>query len=74
MKTIFDKIIKKEIPAKIIYEDALCMAFHDINPVAKFHALLIPKEKNNLDGHFHAEEKNVSILGHLMWKAKEIAE
>ena len=45
MKTIFDKIIKKEIPAKIIYEDALCMAFHDINPVAKFHALLIPKEK-----------------------------
>ena len=45
MKTIFDKIIKKEIPAKIIYEDALSVAFRDINPVAKFHALLIPKEK-----------------------------
>ena len=56
MKTIFDKIIKKEIPAKIIYEDSLCLAFHDINPVAKFHVLLIPKEKLNLDRHFHTEE------------------
>ena len=70
MKTIFDKIIRKEIPSKIVYEDSLCMAFHDINPVAKFHVLLIPKEKLNLDRHFNAEEKNVPILGHLLWKAK----
>lgn len=41
--TIFDKIISKEIPAKIIYEDDKAMAFMDINAVAKFHCLVIPK-------------------------------
>ena len=47
--TIFDKIISKEIPANIIYEDEKCLAFMDVNPVAKFHALLIPKFKGNLE-------------------------
>lgn len=46
--TIFDKIISKEIPAQIIYEDETCLAFKDINPTAAFHALLIPKQKGNL--------------------------
>lgn len=41
--TIFDKIINRDIPAKIIYEDDFCLAFKDINPVAEFHCLLIPK-------------------------------
>lgn len=47
--TVFDKIISKEIPAKVIYEDEKCLAFLDINPSAKFHCLLIPKEKGRLD-------------------------
>ena len=43
--TLFDKIVKKEIPATIIYEDDLCLAFRDINPVAAVHFLVIPKDR-----------------------------
>ena len=46
--TIFDKIVKKEIPATIIYEDDSCMAFRDVNPVAKTHFLVIPKDRKGL--------------------------
>lgn len=44
MKTIFEKIIDREIPADIIYEDDISIAFMDINPVRKGHILLIPKK------------------------------
>ena len=43
-ETIFEKIIKKEIPADIIYEDDLVMAFNDISPQAPTHILVIPKK------------------------------
>lgn len=43
--TIFDKIISKEIPADIIYEDDGCLAFNDINPQAPVHFLVIPKKR-----------------------------
>ena len=46
--SIFDRIVSREIPAEIVYEDDLCLAFRDVNPVAKFHVLLIPKSKGNL--------------------------
>lgn len=72
-ETIFDKIIRKEIPASVIYEDDQCMAFKDINPVAKFHAVLISKKKDGLDRLIHAEERHKDILGHLMVKASQIA-
>lgn len=42
-ETIFSKIIRKEIPAKIVYEDDLCLAFHDVSPQAPVHVLVIPK-------------------------------
>ena len=42
--TIFTKIINKEIPADIVYEDDLCLAFRDINPQAPVHILIIPKK------------------------------
>ena len=42
-KTLFEKIIDREIPADIIYEDDLCIAINDINPKAPIHVLLIPK-------------------------------
>lgn len=45
MDTIFDKILKKEIPAKIVHEDDNVMAFHDVNPQAPVHVLVIPKQK-----------------------------
>jgi len=72
-ETIFDKIARKEIPSSIIYEDDECMAFKDINPCAKFHAVLIPKKKDGLDRLLHAEDRHKAILGHLMVKAAQIA-
>jgi histidine triad (HIT) family protein len=44
-KTIFKRIIDKEIPAQIVYEDDLCLAFRDVNPQAPTHVLLIPKKE-----------------------------
>ena len=44
-KTIFKRIIDKEIPAEIVYDDELCLAFKDINPQAPVHLLLIPKKE-----------------------------
>lgn len=43
--TLFDKIISKELPADIIYEDEHCLAFNDINPQAPTHFLVIPKRR-----------------------------
>lgn len=72
MTTIFKKIIDKKIPAKIAYEDALCLAFHDVNPQAPVHVLLIPKT-TDIDRLSHAKEAHRDLLGHLMLKAGEIA-
>ncbi|GHT44403.1 histidine triad nucleotide-binding protein [Planctomycetales bacterium] len=62
-KTIFKRIIDKEIPARIVYEDDLCLAFHDVNPQAPVHVLLIPKKEiastNDLT------DEDVPLLGHL---------
>ena len=44
-KTIFKRIIDKEIPANIVYEDDICMAFHDVSPQAPVHVLVIPKKE-----------------------------
>lgn len=71
MHTIFQKIINKEIPANIHYEDDLCMAFDDINPQAPVHILVIPKKF--IKSHKEVELKDQSIMGHLMVKAKQIA-
>jgi histidine triad (HIT) family protein len=45
-KSIFEMIIDREIDAKIVYEDDLVISIEDINPVAPYHFLIIPKEKN----------------------------
>lgn len=70
--TIFKKIIDKEIPVDIVYEDEKCLAFKDINPQAPVHILIIPKKEirsmNDIDPKVDQE-----ILGHLMVKAHEIA-
>ena len=62
--TIFDKIISKEIPAKIIYEDDICLAFHDVNPQAPVHALLIPKTL--IRSMAEVDSSHKEILGHMM--------
>ena len=73
MSTIFKKIIDKEIPAQIVYEDALCLAFKDVNPQAPVHILLIPKTEE-IDQLSHISEKHEKLLGHLLLQAKKIAE
>jgi len=71
-KTIFAKIIDKEIPAKIIYEDKFCLAFHDITPQAPTHIILIPKI-TEIPRLSHASEKHQEILGHLLLTVGKIA-
>lgn len=71
--TIFDKIISKDIPANIVYEDDQVLAFRDINPQAPTHIILIPKHKNGLTQLSKATEANKEVLGHLLLKAGEIA-
>ena len=69
--TLFVKIINREIPADIVYEDDLCLAFKDINPQAPVHLLLIPKQP--IAKLVDAETTDHKLLGHLMIKAGEIA-
>jgi len=70
--TIFQKIIDREIPAKIVYEDDLCMAFHDIQPQAPVHVLLIPKRRiPSLADVVDAKDRE--LLGHLTVKLTEVA-
>ena len=71
--TIFDKIVAKEIPANIIYEDDTCMAFRDVAPVAKTHFLVIPKNRDGLSQLIHAEDRHEALLGHLMVVAAKTA-
>ena len=68
---IFCKIIKKEMPAKIVAEDELSLAFEDINPQAPVHILIIPKK--HYSSLIDIPEEERSLLGHLIIKAREIA-
>ncbi|XP_065011934.1 14 kDa zinc-binding protein isoform X1 [Musa acuminata AAA Group] len=69
----FDKIIKKEIPSTVVYEDDKVLAFRDIAPQAPTHILIIPKVKDGLSGLSKAEERHVEILGYLLYIAKLVA-
>ena len=62
-KTIFKRIIDKEIPADIVHEDALCLAFRDIVPQAPVHVLVIPKKE--IASTDHLTEDDNHILGHI---------
>jgi histidine triad (HIT) family protein len=69
--TLFSKIIRHEIPADIVYEDDLCLAFRDINPQAPVHILIVPKEP--IVKLSDADKGQQVLLGHLLLKAVEIA-
>lgn len=71
MPTIFTRIINREIPAKIVYEDDLCLAFEDIAPQAPTHVLLIPKQEvASLDA---LGEQHAALAGHLLLIARRLA-
>ncbi len=71
MSTVFKQIIDRELPADIVYEDDLCLAFKDINPQAPIHILVIPKKE--IRSLADAKEEDKEILGHLLLKVAEIA-
>ncbi|XP_053621117.1 adenosine 5'-monophosphoramidase HINT1 [Plodia interpunctella] len=69
--TIFGKILRKEIPAKFVYEDDQCVAFHDVNPQAPTHILVIPRKP--IPQLSKAEDADEKLLGHLMIAARKVA-
>jgi histidine triad (HIT) family protein len=69
--TIFSKIVAREIPADIVYEDDDCLAFRDVNPQAPVHILVIPKKPVTMLADTNDTHKN--LLGHLLIVAKQIA-
>lgn len=71
-ETIFSKIIRREIPANIIYEDDLALAFKDIHPQAPVHVLVIPKKP--IPKLADATPEDQAILGHLLLTVKAVAE
>jgi len=71
MTTLFGKIIRREVPADIVYEDELCLAFRDVNPQAPMHVLLIPKQE--IPRLADAGAVDQALLGHLLLAAGRIA-
>jgi histidine triad (HIT) family protein len=71
MSTKLSKIIARENPADIVYEDELCLAFRDINPQAPTHVLIIPKKE--IPRLSDAKPEDQALLGHLMLVAGQVA-
>lgn len=71
MPTLFSKIIAREIPADIVYEDEHCLAFRDINPQAPTHVLLIPKKE--IPKLSDAGTSDAALMGHLLLAAGKVA-
>ena len=71
MSTIFEKIINREIPAEILFEDTVCIAIRDVAPQAPTHALVIPKKP--IPRIEEAKEDDLETLGRLLLVAGEVA-
>ncbi len=69
--TLFEKIIAREIPARIAHEDERCIAIHDIDPQAPVHVLVIPKKPIPRIGEATAADQ--AVLGHLLLTAGTLA-
>ena len=70
-KTLFQKIVDREIPATIVYEDDLVVAFRDVNPQAPTHVLMVPRKP--IARLSEAQPGDHQVLGHLLLKAAAIA-
>ncbi len=68
---IFQKIIDKQIPAKVVHEDDRCLAFHDLKAVAPVHVLIIPKRV--IRTHADVTDADEGLLGHLHVVAAKLA-
>jgi len=69
--TVFSKIIRREIPAQIVYEDERAIAFKDIAPQAPVHILVVPEEP--IPGIAQAKPEHEALLGHLLLTAQRVA-
>ena len=72
MDCIFCKIINKEIPSTVVYEDEDIFAFKDINPMAPVHVLIIPKK--HISGLSEMTEEDIAVVGKIQFIAKKIAQ
>ena len=70
-ETIFNKILRKEIPCDQVYTDDLCLAFRDIEPQAPVHILIIPKK--SISSLKDVENDDTALLGHLLLIAAKVA-
>jgi histidine triad (HIT) family protein len=70
-KTIFQKIIDKEVPAKILYEDDRCLAFHDVAPQAPVHVLVIPKKP--IASVAAIDDSDADLIAHLWLVVRDLA-
>ncbi len=70
-KTIFNKILKGEIPCDEVYSDEWCLAFRDIEPQAPIHILVIPRK--GIESMLEAKEEDKELLGHLLWVVTKVA-
>ena len=71
-KTLFEKIIDREIPGAIVYEDELVVAFRDLKPQAPTHILIVPRKP--IPRIAEAKTEDQQVIGHLMLKAAEVAQ
>jgi histidine triad (HIT) family protein len=70
--TVFEKIANREIPADILYEEQDFLAFHDMNPKAPVHVLIIPKQC--IPRIAEALDENITLLGRMLFASKKIAQ
>ncbi|MFM8380351.1 MAG: histidine triad nucleotide-binding protein [Planctomycetia bacterium] len=70
-ETVFSKIIERKIPARIVHEDDLCLAFHDVAPQAPTHVLVIPKKP--IPSLADLEPADEALVGHLVLVATQVA-
>lgn len=71
-KTVFKRIIDGEIPAKIVYQDDQCLAFHDIAPQAPTHVIVIPKKE--IPSLAELSDDDAALMGHLVMTIRKLAE
>jgi histidine triad (HIT) family protein len=71
LSTVFTRIIRRELPADIIYEDEKALAFYDISPVAPIHFLVVPKREVVNVGSL--TEDDIALMGHLLLVCKQVA-
>jgi histidine triad (HIT) family protein len=71
-KTIFERIIDREIKADVVYEDDRALVFRDVNPQAPTHVLIIPKKR--IASLADLNEEDAALVGHLLVVARKVAE